>query len=140
MKFNSHSFFRAFDSQKIRYLFVGSWNTLFGYFLGATLFLLLNSRLHLVVIAIIANIIAISMSFVTYKLIVFRTRDSWLAEYCRCYVVYGFNALLGIPFLWILVDKLGLNIWIAQGFAILATVIISYFLHKRFTFRSKSIK
>ena len=140
MKFNNHSFSQVFENKKIRYLVVGGWNTFFGYLIGVFLFLLLNSHLHLIIIAIIANVIAISMAFITYKLIVFRTRGSWLAEYLRCYIVYGFNALLGILFLWLLVDKVGFNIWIAQGIAISATVVVSYFLHQRFTFRSTSIK
>lgn len=124
----------TFNNKKLRYLAVGTWNTIFGYLLGAILFLLLNPYLHLVVIAIIANFFAISMSFLTYKLIVFRTRGSWLTEYLRCYLVYGFNAVLGILFLWLFIDWLDLNIWIAQGFSIAITMIITYFFHQNFTF------
>jgi putative flippase GtrA len=136
MLLNKNFTLKLIESKKIRYVLVGAWNTLFGYFLGVILFLLLNSRVHIVIIAIIANIIAISMSFVTYKILVFKTTGSWLPEYLRCYIVYGFNALLGTLFLWLMVDGVGLNIWIAQGLSILATVFTSYFLHKRFTFRS----
>jgi putative flippase GtrA len=129
-------FMSLFQDAKLRYLIVGGWNTIFGYFFGVLLFLLLNPYTHLVLIAIIANIISISMSFITYKLFVFRTSGGWLLEYLRCYIVYGFNAVLGIFFLWLMVDINEFNIWLAQGVSIFIVVIFSYFLHKHFTFKS----
>jgi putative flippase GtrA len=138
MKFTRNFLFSALQRAKLRYLIVGGWNTLFGYFFGVILFLLLNPYAHIVFIAIIANIASISMSFITYKLFVFRTPGGWLLEYLRCYIVYGFNAVLGIIFLWLMVDINGFNIWLAQGISILTVVIISYFLHKNFTFKSAS--
>ena len=138
MQFKKQFILNFLGSSKCKYLAAGAWNTLFGYFLGVILYLLLNPYAHLVVIAIISNIIAITMSFLTYKLAVFRTSGNWLLEYLRCYMVYGFNAVLGIFFLWLIVNVMGLNIWFAQGISIVITVIISYYLHKRFTFRSTS--
>jgi putative flippase GtrA len=138
MLFNRQSISKFLKSAKFRYLAAGAWNTVFGYFIGVILYLFLSPHAHLVMIAIISNVIAITMSFMTYKLIVFRTPGNWLLEYLRCYIVYGFNAILGIFFLWLFVNVIGLNIWIAQGISIVVTVIISFFLHQRFTFRPSS--
>jgi putative flippase GtrA len=118
-----------------RYLLVGGFNTLVGYSLGVGLYLALSPLLHILVIGVIANFLAITVSFTTYKHLVFRTHGHWLEEYLRSYVVYGGTAVLGIMLLWLLVDGLRLPIWVAQGIAMLLTVIVSYFGLARFTFR-----
>ncbi len=119
----------------LRYLVAGGWNTLFGYSAGVGLYKLLSPILHIIVIAIIANILAISMSFLTYKLFVFRTKGNWLQEYMRTYAVYGIMGVAGALFLWGLLDFAGLNIWLSQGLVIICTVWLSYLGHSRFTFR-----
>ena len=118
-----------------RYLLVGGVNTLVGYTLRVALYLALSPLLHILIIGVIANILAITVSFTTYKRLVFHTHGHWLEEYLRSYVVYGGTAVLGIMLLWLLVDGLRLPIWVAQGIAMLLTVIVSYLGHARFTFR-----
>jgi putative flippase GtrA len=122
-------------SRKLRYLIAGGWNTVFGYFAGVALYYRLHEYLHLVVIAVLGNVIAITMSFLTYKLFVFRTKGHWLAEYLRAYIVYGGSAVVGVGMLWALVDGLAVPFWLAQGMVILITVLVSYLGHARFTFR-----
>jgi putative flippase GtrA len=126
---------KSIDSSKVRYLSAGGWNTLFGYLSGVLLYYLLRDHFHVVEIAILGNVIAITMAFVTYKMFVFQTKGNWLAEYLRTYLVYGGIAIVGIGLLWILVDGLVLPFWIAQGLVIAVTVVISYLSHSRFTFR-----
>lgn len=123
------------QSRGLRYLLAGGWNTLFGYTFGIWLYYALSPYLHIIGIGIIGNIVAITMSFLTYKLFVFRTKGQWLSEYLRSYVVYGGTAIFGILLLWGMVDGLSLKIWLAQGIGIVITVLISYVGHKRITFR-----
>lgn len=123
-------------SRPARYLVVGALNTAFGYSAGVGLYYLLSPQFHIVAIGLLANVMAISFSFITYKLLVFRTHGHWLAEYMRSYVVYGGMALLGIGLLWIFVDGLRVTIWMAQGLVIAMTVAISYLGHSRYTFRN----
>jgi putative flippase GtrA len=118
----------------LRYLVVGGFNTAIGYGIGVGSYLLLASHLPILLIGVIGNVIAISISFVTYKIFVFKTQGQWLTEYAKAFVVYGAMALLGIALLWLLVGQLQLSIWIAQGIIIGATVVISYLSHARFTF------
>ena len=127
---------KILQKQSLRYLMAGGWNTLFGYGVGVGLYTVLSHELHVAVIAAIANILAITMSFLTYKLFVFKTTGNWLSEYGRSYVVYGSMALLSIALLWALVDYLGIDIWYAQALVVLLTVGISYLGHKFFTFRT----
>lgn len=128
-------YLKYISSSKLRYLIAGGWNTLFGYLLGVYLYYSLNKDLHIVLIAIIANILSITMSYFTYKVFVFKTKGNWLTEYLRCYMVYGLTSTLSILLLWITVDLFKIDIWIAQGLTIILTVSISYFLHAKFTFK-----
>lgn len=121
--------------RELRYLLVGGFNTLFGYALGVGLYLALSPWLHILLIGVIGNVVAITVSFTTYKTLVFQTRGRWLAEYLKSWLVYGGSAVLGTLLLWLLVDGLAVPIWIAQALAILITVIVSYLGHARFTFR-----
>ncbi len=127
---------KILQKQSMRYLLAGGWNTVFGYGVGVGLYTLLSNQLHVAVIASIANIFAITMSFLTYKLFVFKTTGNWLLEYGRSYLVYGSMALLSVVLLWVLVDYVGMNIWFAQALVSILTVGISYFGHKFFTFHS----
>ncbi len=126
-------------SEKMRYLLAGGWNTIFGYLVGIGIFLLLNQYINIILIAILGNIISITMSFITYKLFVFKTRGHWLSEYLKCHLVYGVNTLLGTFFLWLFVDRLSFNIWLAQAAVILPVIIISYLMHKSFTFKRNAL-
>lgn len=119
-----------------RYLYVGTWNTIFGYVTGVLTYKLINDITNVIIVGIVSNIISISMSFLTYKIYVFRTSGNWLREYLKCYLVYGIMALLSIFMLWLFLDLLQINIWISQGLIILATTVISYTSHKKFTFNS----
>lgn len=126
---------RLLRSERARYLVVGGWNTAFGYGVGVAAYLWLSHVLQTVWIAALANVVSITMSFVMYKIFVFRSKGRWLAEYLRCYVVYGGTSLLGIAMLWLLIDRLHLTIWSAQAMIIASTVAVSYLGHARFTFR-----
>lgn len=121
--------------RQFRYLIAGGWNTIFGYAVGVGFYLLFSNSFHIVVIAVMANVLAITMSFLTYKLFVFRTHGQWMHEYLRTYVVYGGMALISVFILWLLIDGLEMTIWVAQGVTMISTVILSYLGHKHFTFR-----
>lgn len=121
----------------MRYLIAGGWNTAFGYFATVVLYYLLSMRLHIVAIGILANIICISMSFLTYKLFVFKSQGEWIREYFRSYVVYGGSAVIGISGLWFLVDMIGIPFWLAQAVLMVAGVIVSYVGHDKFTFNKR---
>lgn len=118
----------------LRYLLIGIWNTVFGYLVGIFVYKTIIENSNIFLVGIVSNIFSISMSFITYKLIVFRTSGNWLIEYMKCYLVYGVSALISIFLLWALVDKCQYNIWIAQCLVVIITMVISYLGHKKFTF------
>ncbi len=112
----------------------GGWNTVFGYAVGIGLYDLLSKDTHILIISTIANILAISMAFITYKLFVFQTKGNWRNEYFRSYLIYGNIALISMIMLWLLVDLLKIQFWIAQGLIMLINILLSYLGHARYTF------
>lgn len=124
----------------LRYLVAGGINTLFGYVVSLVFYYNLNQELDLVLILIITNIVSISFSFLIYKIFVFKTPGNWIKEYLRCYLVYGFTAIISSACIWILVEKIALSYWIAQTLAIIIIILASYTLHNNYTFKAANEK
>lgn len=122
-------------NKRARYLLAGGWNTVFGYCVGILVYYFLHNLLHTLAIVALASILSISMSFLTYKIFVFKTKGNWLSEYVRCYVVYGSIALIGMLLIWVMVDFFMVPFWIAQAQMLVVTVIFSYIAHAGFTFK-----
>ena len=131
-------FRRFFRSKPFRYLLVGGWNTVFGYASGVFLYTKFSDQWPFALIGIMANGLAISMSFVTYKLFVFRTRGRWIQEYFKSYLVYGFSGILGIGLMWLLVRHFDVPIWLAQALVMVLTIAGTYFGHSKVTFKVKA--
>ena len=91
--------------QFLRYILVGGFNTLFGYLLFALLNWLFSDLSHYgyLYAAVVGNVIAITVAFLGYKWLVFRTRGNYLIEWIRCVGVYGSTMLIGLVGLAVLV-------------------------------------
>jgi putative flippase GtrA len=89
-------------------------------------------------IGLLANIVNITMAFLTYKLFVFQTEGNWIREYFRTYLVYGGATLAGLVLLWAMVGGLSMPFWLAQGLVMITIILASYVSHSRFTFRKKT--
>ncbi|MDR3685382.1 MAG: GtrA family protein [Coriobacteriia bacterium] len=137
--------------EKLRYLVVGVWNTVFSYLLfllGIRLFaspLEAATRLDPKIVAIIiqcaAWVLAVVQSTVTMKYIAFRSKGNLRKQIARAYVIYLPAQGLSMVILWVamLVLTPGLGsryaAMVGQLFAVFVTTIFSYFGHKYFTFR-----
>jgi putative flippase GtrA len=135
--------------QFVRYIVVGGFNAVFGYGLFALLtwsFRGLGSYNYMYA-AVLANVTAISAAFLGYKWFVFRTRGNYLIEWVRCFGVYGTSMLISLAGLPILVSILRHVLhrpeqapYIAGAMLMMVTVLFSFFGHKNFSFRQKSIE
>jgi putative flippase GtrA len=121
-------------SEKVRFILVGGYNTLFGYGLFAGLILLAGSKIHYLIILLLAHLIGVTNAYYTHGLLVFRDAERSIRSYLRFHSVYlaslGFS-LVALP---ILVEIVHLGPILAQGVVIVITVIMSYILHKHFSF------
>lgn len=125
--------------KKTKFLIVGGINTIFGYIISLFLYKILDNNISLLLILILSNIVSISFSFLMYKKIVFKTPGNWFCEYLKCYIVYGFSAVLNIIAVIILIKYFAFQYWFAQGVAIVINIIFSYYSHSIYTFKNKSL-
>ncbi|NLU49340.1 MAG: GtrA family protein [Syntrophomonadaceae bacterium] len=120
--------------EKIRFVVVGGWNTVFGYLVFAGLYYLLRSHLHYLLLLAASYIISITNAYLGYKFAVFKTRGNYLREYLRFYLVYGVSFLVNLILLPVLVEALGLHPLVAQALILFFTTVISYTGHKYYSF------
>jgi len=127
-----------------RYLLVGLWNTFFGYGLYAALTAILTPRVPYayMLASALSSILNITVAFLGYKWFVFKTKDNYLREWCRCVAVYGSSTLLNLlllpPVVWGL-RRAGMDRGApyAAGALLMGFGIVYGFLgHKKFTFRT----
>lgn len=120
--------------EKINYLIVGLWNTIFGYFAFVALYYLFATYINYLILLLISNVFSITNAYIGYKIFVFKTKGNYLKEYLKFYAVYGVSMLLNIILLFLAVELLKANPVVAQAVVIWLTVIISYLGHKHFSF------
>ena len=131
--------------QKLRFLFVGGFNTVFAYlvlnflniFLGWVLGDIL-SKVTIANLALIAQyILTINVSFITMRYYVFQSHGDWRKEWAKAWSVYIFLYLINAPILTFMMTVFGWSTWFAQGVYLIFSTIITFFLHKYYSFRKK---
>lgn len=127
-----------------RYLLVGIGNALFGYgsYAGATALLTPVLPYAYVFAGLIANLINITFSYVTYKFFVFKTKGNYIREWTRCVAVYSGSGLLAtaaLPVLVFLIRRFSpvdaAAPYLAGAITAGMAVIVSFTGHRSFTFR-----
>ena len=127
---------RLYDihGEKLRFLIVGVWNTVFSVVLFNAL-ILVAGREHYLVLFWAVWVVAVVQSTATMKYFAFRSRGDFWRQAGRAYLVYlpaqGLSTLL----LWLAVAVVHLSPEFAQLITIFMTTIFSYVGHKYFTFR-----
>ena len=132
--FNRIARFIRHNTEFIRFLIAGAWNTAFGYGVFILLFYM-PWKLHYIVVLIVSNIIAITNAYICYKIFIFKTRGNYLREYLRFYGVYGITFGINLLLLPVFVEILKIHPVISQGMVLSVTIFASYFGHKHFSFR-----
>lgn len=128
-----------------RYLLVGAGNTLFGYGSYALFTAILTPVMAhgYIVAAVMSSLLNITVSFLGYKLFVFKTRGHYLREWVRCVGVYSGGIFIGVITLPILVALIRHNTrffveapYIAGALLTTLTALYGFLGHKHFSFRS----
>jgi len=122
------------NTEFIRFLIAGAWNTAFGYGVFILLFYM-PWKLHYIVVLILSNIITITNAYFCYKIFIFKTRGNYAREYLRFYGVYGITFGINLLLLPVFVEILKIHPVISQGMVLSVTIFASYFGHKHFSFR-----
>lgn len=89
--------------QFVRYLWVGVFNTVFGYISFVVILTLLNAVLParlLYLTVMLASVLGmplnITVAYLGYKFFVFRTKGNFLGEWLKCFAVYGTGMIPGL--------------------------------------------
>jgi len=120
-----------------KYLIAGVFNTVFGYFSGVIIYKVCIENINIIMIGVLINALNITVSYVAYKVFVFRTIGNWVQELIKYYFACGMIALLGIFLLWLFENYLLLPIEISQGMILTISALISLFFNKNYTFQVK---
>ena len=139
---------RIFQSEKFKYVIVGSFNTLFSLLVFILIDLLLQnlseSRIIVYMSAtIIATPLSMTQSFFTQKYITFNSRvsdEKLIYQYFRFLFVSLWVLGLRIVGMPILVEIFKLHPWFSAVIINLLKAIISYYGHSTFTFKRKIIE
>lgn len=128
--------------QKLRFLLVGGANTVFAYSVFFGLYWLFN-RLNIwnfdqIVVSnaalLVQYCITINVSFITMRYYVFRSHGNWKTELIKAWSVYVSMFLINSPSISFLI-WLGLHPLAAQATYIVLSAIITFILHKYYSFR-----
>jgi len=126
-----------------RYLAVGAFNTAFGYGVYAAFTALLTPYVPFAYVAasVLANFVNITVAFLNYKLLIFKTQGNYLREWARCVVVYSGGMVASVVFLPVFVFLLRhfLNLgryspYVAGAILTALTVVASFLGHKHYSF------
>lgn len=122
-------------NQKIRFLLVGGFNTVLAYGIFALLFA--AAGLPYIWALVVQNIVTINISIFTMRYYVFRSKGDFLKEYCKSWGVYLWMFLFNSVALTFLVEVCRIyELW-AQAIYLTVATIMTYLLHKYFSFRKK---
>lgn len=122
-------------NEKFRYLLIGAYNTAFGYGAFAVLWGLWNQSLHYFAILCISHVISVTNAYFGYRIFVFRSKNDGWHEFARFNTVYLGTLAFNVVSLPALVEWFNFHPLAAQGVIVVVTVVSSYLLHRRFSFR-----
>lgn len=121
--------------EKIRFLFVGGINTAMGYGVFTGLYLAFGDRQNYLLVLVFSFLISASFAFLNLKYFVFLSKGRIKQQYIRTLISYGITLGLSLFFLWVFVDGFKMPILLSQALNILIIAIITYLIHKYFSFR-----
>ena len=126
-------------AQKLHYLLIGGWNTVFGYGVFIALYYgTARFNIHYVVVLVLSQVINVTSAYFLYKRFVFKTKGNIIREYCRFCTFYWLSFAANLILLPASVELFGLNPVISQGLLIAVTAVTSYLWHANYTFNPAS--
>jgi putative flippase GtrA len=123
------------NSQRIRFIAIGAYNTAFGYACFAILYLAVGHRINYLLILVAAHFLSVCNAFLWHRCVTFRSSAYWPAEFARFNVSYLGALVFGLMALRVLVGGLKFDPLAAAAVVTALTVALSYVLHQRFSFR-----
>lgn len=122
-------------NEKVRYILIGGFNTVFGILCFMLLYLLLHVILHFLIIFYIAALVSILVSCITLKAFVFNSSNASLVmQICKAFSNQIILQILSSILLYILVKNMQFNPVLGQCISTIIIALIGYFVHKNISF------
>jgi putative flippase GtrA len=120
--------------EKLRFLLVGGWNTLFSILLFSGLFLILKNYKFSI---IISHFISVFQSFIAFRYFVFHSskNGNFWHQYLKVNIIYLIYFALNFALLYVFVELLKIYPIASQIFITCILIIFSYLGNKHFTFK-----
>ena len=133
--------------QKLRFLLVGGFNTVVSYILFFALYWLFTKfnvwNFDKIVISdaalLVQYCLTINLSFITMRYYVFQSHGNWKTEFLKAWSVYISLYLINAPCISFLI-WLGFHPLVAQAMYLIFSTIITFLLHKYYSFRQTENK
>ena len=121
-------------SDKLRFILIGGFNAGVSYAIYAFLLYFVLGESYYQAALALAWVLSSVISFLTHRTFVFQAKGNLFLQYFKCCMIWSFSYLLNAFFLWLFVDKLVMNPYIAQIFATSLCAIFNYIAFKIFAF------
>ncbi len=121
--------------EKLLYLVVGGWNTLFAYVSFSVLYYLLHGHLFSSEILCLSYALSSINGFCGFRYIVFRSKGHPVVEYFKFQLVWVPLLAINLVVLPLMLAYTSLNAYAVQALFAVSFVVIGYFGNKYFTFR-----
>jgi putative flippase GtrA len=121
--------------QRVAFIGVGAFNTVFGALVFAGLELTLGRAAGYMIVLLIAHVIAVICAFFMHRRFVFRVQGNVLVDLMRFETVYLGALVINAVLLPLLVEVGGLPVIPSQFLIVGVTAVISFFGHRHFSFR-----
>lgn len=119
--------------ERVRFAIAASCNMGLRYLIFIALVFAFGN-LHYQITLLFMWLISSFIAFYSYKKLVFATQGNHLQEYLKSISVWILSYFINAGILSLLVNKLVLNLYLAQGIAISFLLITNYLLFKHFAF------
>lgn len=125
-----------FRDRRIRFLLVGGFNTAAGYLVFVSLYLAFGPMIHYLLVAVLAHFVSVVVSFFTHRIFVFHHTGAALPAFFRFNISAALSMIFGILGMVWCVEVWKLTPVVAQAIVTLCSVVISFLLHRSFSFRT----
>ena len=123
------------QKQKIKYLLIGSINSIFAYFSTILIYNYFYQELGIIFIGIISSIINVTFSFLNYKINIFYVSKKWFLELIKYIISNLYLSILSISLLFIFIEWFNFSIYLSQFICMSVVIISGYILNTKFIFK-----
>ena len=123
------------QKQKIKYLLIGSINSIFAYFSTILIYNYFYQELGIIFIGIISSIINVTFSFLNYKINIFCVSKKWFLELIKYIISNLYLSILSISLLFIFIEWFNFSIYLSQFISISVVIISGYILNTKYIFK-----